>query len=264
MKKILLFALVALFSCGLYAQMTLEHTFNASPQFYGNNWKSIDYSKQSDVAYFMIINDQTNNIEYYDSNNFNLVRSMHVQIDDSFKIVTIQPLPTRLYKNDDKSYYFITYTAPTFSSTYMKLSVFKEENNNLVEEEVIATGYSVLASTIAFNGNKVLCLIFWRDGTNTSYYDIYSFVGNYSGNNQVQANSGSMIPYPNPSRDNIYLTFEEVKNVSSIRIFDVNGRMIERIPVGNGTTEFLLDVHSYPDGVYFYEIDGRTQSFMVK
>lgn len=109
------------------------------------------------------------------------------------------------------------------------------------------------------NGTK--CFIFV--GTDAGI-EVYSFSGTASNVSQVKADNAEMRPYPNPSREKIHLTFDAVKEVSSIRICDVNGKMVERIPVGSNATEYELDVHSYPEGVYFYEINGKSQSFMVK
>ena len=69
--------------------------------------------------------------------------------------------------------------------------------------------------------------------------------------------------YPNPANDMINLPYES-KQTSSMFIYNSIGDQIERKHIAAGTGEVQLDVKNYPAGVYFYETNGVSNTFIVK
>lgn len=258
MKKVIYSFLFCMCVMNIHAQLTLEATFQyyfRGFQLDGSKWKRI----KPDVADVLIVNGNT--VSRYSSSDFSLIETLNGPLNG---IGSIQIIPTGLYKNDGAEYYLI------YSG---ELGVYKKVGNNLILDaevedcqEAFATRYDeyIYTTDIFSNGTKCFVFLEPRGGDDDNIIKVYSFAGTVSNVSNVKTENAEMRPYPNPSREKIHLTFDAVKEVSSIRICDVNGRMVDRIPVGSDMTEYELDVHSYPEGVYFYEIDGKSQSFIVK
>lgn len=261
MKKVFYSLLFCMCVMNIHAQLTLEATL---PSDYDKMylkctpWVRINAEDRTDV---LLTRDNT--ILRYSSSDFSLMETLNVVLEDGDDndIRTFQLIPTGLYKNDGAEYYLISLTE--------KLGIYKRVGTDLIIDAVVINSFNnpcasrpdeyIFPTDIWSNGTKCFIFVSTNDGIK-----VYSFAGTASNVSQVKSDNTEMKPYPNPSHDKIHLTFDAVKNVSSIKVCDVNGRMIERIPVGDNATEYELDVHSYPEGVYFYEIDGKSQSFMVK
>ena len=56
--------------------------------------------------------------------------------------------------------------------------------------------------------------------------------------------------YPNPANDQIVIDFSQASNITSVEIYDVNGRCVEQFGV-DGLSQKLLDVGALRQGVYF-------------
>ena len=266
MKKVIYSFLFCMCVMNIHAQLTLEATLTGNVmdiESAGSQWKRV----KSDGASVCVFALYDKIVSKYSLSDFSLIETLN--IDSSINhVYSIQEIPAGLYKNDGAEYYLISGEDGNYDT---KLGVYKKVGNDLVLDGTQFENQGFIykqagitdvtkATDIWSNGTK--CFVF--TGTIDGNINVYSFAGTVSNVSQVKADNAEMRPYPNPSRDKIHLTFDAVKEVSSIRICDVNGKMVERIPVGSNATEYELDVHSYPEGVYFYEIDGKSQSFMVK
>ena len=69
--------------------------------------------------------------------------------------------------------------------------------------------------------------------------------------------------FPNPFRDQ--LTFEFSERVSSIRVFDITGRMVQS-EIIQKDGDFVLSTAHYPSGIYLFEFrfdNGLTKTFKL-
>jgi hypothetical protein len=65
--------------------------------------------------------------------------------------------------------------------------------------------------------------------------------------------------YPNPSSDVLNLYFKDPEFISSIRIFDISGRIVDSFSA-NSTLEFTsIPVSNLPAGTYFLELNTKTE-----
>lgn len=269
MKKVIYSLVFCMFVMNIHAQLTLEATLTGGNyleiETAGSQWKRV----KPDGANIYTFDHEANTISKYSSSDFSLIETLHVVSSNLSNVYEFQEIPEGLYKNDGAEYYLIWVQKDGNEDHDQKLGVYKKVGNDLVLD---GTQFEVdvmyrlrylpeikRITEIWSNGTK--CFIFVGSGSGIK---VYSFAGTVSNVSNVKTENAEMRPYPNPSREKIHLTFDAVKEVSSIRICDINGKMVERIPVGSDATEYELDVHSYPEGVYFYEIDGKSQSFMVK
>lgn len=69
--------------------------------------------------------------------------------------------------------------------------------------------------------------------------------------------------YPNPASEYIMIPVNLAMN-TTLFVYDVDGRMVQRVIIPGGTPEYRLDVQSYPTGTYLYRLNGETFKFLVK
>lgn len=268
MKKNLLFICVFLFAMNVNAQIALEHTFNFVPTYIGSNWRTIPACINQ--SYYMEC-DYGNHFKLYDSDDYSLLGDYNIILENSYELAggvsSIIFLPVGLYKNDGESYYIIEISSREKYGTnqYNKSGIYKLVGNNIVLEQEILSCQSMTGGYLRYNGNKVIYHITENDfSAGTFSYHIYTFGGTFNNISNVESSEDNMTPYPNPSQDIIHLTYNNTGKATSLRIYDVNGKLMEKSPVDSNTSEYVLDVSGYPKGVYFYEIEGKAKSFIVK
>lgn len=69
--------------------------------------------------------------------------------------------------------------------------------------------------------------------------------------------------YPNPATDLVTLPYE-VDGATSMKIYDMQGKLVERKFLDKSKQELQLNVKNYPTGMYFFEVNGESNSFIVK
>ena len=62
--------------------------------------------------------------------------------------------------------------------------------------------------------------------------------------------------YPNPAKDRINISCENIPLNSTIEFFDVQGRSIDKLSISSGKTE--LELPGIVAGVYFYHLSAKT------
>ena len=69
--------------------------------------------------------------------------------------------------------------------------------------------------------------------------------------------------YPNPATDLVILPYE-ANGATSMKIYDMQGKLVERKFLDNNKQELQLNVKDYPSGMYFFEVNGESNSFVVE
>lgn len=66
--------------------------------------------------------------------------------------------------------------------------------------------------------------------------------------------------------DNTWREFllAEDGETTSMSIYDLNGRLIERFNIGAHFNQVQLNVSSYSPGIYLYEYNGKSNRFIVQ
>ena len=49
-----------------------------------------------------------------------------------------------------------------------------------------------------------------------------------------------------------------------MKIYDMQGKLVERKFLDNNKQELQLNVKDYPSGMYFFEVNGESNSFVVE
>ena len=68
--------------------------------------------------------------------------------------------------------------------------------------------------------------------------------------------------YPNPATDLVTLPYE-ANGATSMKIYDIQGKLVERKFLDKNKQELQLNVKDYPSGMYFFEVNGESNSFIV-
>ena len=105
-----------------------------------------------------------------------------------------------------------------------------------------------------------------NNNTITYSYSVYSCYGNYSPNNAIQSFSNIIAtPYPNPAVNSINLPYKLEPGITSvIKVYNMNGQMIDNFKIGSDFEAITIDVSHYFKGVYTYEYNGISNKFIVQ
>jgi hypothetical protein len=134
-------------------------------------------------------------------------------------------------------------------------------------------GYSYDYFTITYhnvNGQVRMCVkkynYFDENSTNKSFFtEIYSCGGICTQIIENQNNKIAPEAYPNPAREIINIPYElNEGEISTIRIYDINGKMIEQKSVGYHFNSIELNISNYKSGTYIYECNGNSGKFIVQ
>ena len=72
--------------------------------------------------------------------------------------------------------------------------------------------------------------------------------------------NNSLICAPNPSKEDISVTFPILQNEASLTLTDIHGRLLGQWTIGKGNSKALLNSREFPEGLYFIrlsEADGN-------
>ncbi len=71
--------------------------------------------------------------------------------------------------------------------------------------------------------------------------------------------------YPNPSNTVVTIPYDlNGADNAVMRIFNIEGKLIETIRLNNASLDVTVDVRNYPKGVYIYQVNGAARKFMVQ
>ena len=94
---------------------------------------------------------------------------------------------------------------------------------------------------------------------------IYSCPGNGETTTSVQ-NVPAKVKrnaYPNPASDLVTLPYD-ANGATSMKIYDMQGKLVERKFLDKNKQELQLNVKNYTSGMYFFEVNGESNSFIVE
>jgi len=123
-----------------------------------------------------------------------------------------------------------------------------------IGEQLPATGEQSSISTYTFTDKQPL------NGTN--YYKLLQIDNDGETTEQgirslkfsIQASAIQL--YPNPTDDEINVSFGD-GNLTSVKLIDVNGKVLQYIKVNDAETSRKISLVNYPAGVYFVQLIGK-------
>ena len=114
-------------------------------------------------------------------------------------------------------------------------------------------------------GNEYkLVMLSWNAAAKAYETYIYSCPGNGETTTSVEnvPAKAKRNAYPNPASDLVILPYD-ANGATSMKIYDMQGKLVERKFLDKSKQELQLNVKDYPSGMYFFEVNGESNSFIV-
>lgn len=121
-----------------------------------------------------------------------------------------------------------------------------------------------IPGTVFYNSNQPNCTLYVPDGSVSSYESafIWTDFASILPLSTLGIEDLSVEPkvsvYPNPTKDKIY--FKELKNISTVNIFDKQGRLVKT----SLTKDNYTDLSTFNKGIYIIEILSDHKSYITK
>ena len=254
MRKILIVLVVLLTTATINAQVVLEGTINGT--LVNGYTISQNYVGLQDQYVSQHVNDS---IYIYDEN-YCLKKQIFLEEDADIIAKNVFSTDGKIcfvYKKDHGSY-------PDVKSTI----IIVDEDGKIVNDIdlqgfnetgiylVFLTGtYKLIISECSYANGEC---IFYRT-------HIYSCPGDGETTTSVE-NVPAKVKrnaYPNPATDLVTLPYD-ANGATSMKIYDMQGKLVERKFLDKSKQELQLNVKDYPSGMYFFEVNGESNSFIVE
>ena len=276
MKKILLGLLLLATSATINAQIELQQVLE------GFIYEGIDNGFNENPLHarmfglddlFLLTYDYTDEYPYcyhfYDAD-CNLYRRLR-EVDDEFvrtvyhiarNVFTTDGTICRLARKDKYTPHSGSGPGPGMMGSYEFLGIqIIDEDGKIIQEITWDDQYGECErSELIKVGNKYKLLLFTRN----AYVRIYSCPGNGETSTSVENVSAKVKrnAYPNPATDVVTLPYD-ANGATSMKIYDMQGKLVERKFLDKNKQELQLNVKNYTSGMYFFEVNGESNSFIV-
>lgn len=160
------------------------------------------------------------------------------------------------------------------SDYFLGISIIGENGNVIQEISNNVTYYPILIKVS--NKYKLLfndCEGVGSSSESASGYDHYRYsvyVYSCPGNGSNDSTSVQNVPakvkrnaFPNPATDVVTLPYD-ANGATSMKIYDMQGKLVERKFLDKNKQELQLNVKNYTSGMYFFEVNGESNSFIVE
>ena len=265
MKKTVLCTLFIAVSLIANAQLTELHTF---PVF-GISWQSYNGALPAAGYHYSEINSSGRWTYYVYNWDFTLNRTLSITPPSGYKVYSVLSMSKNYINDDDKIEMFVTYEKINYTdnNTQNKLQLINEDGTVLQD---FGSAYYWHGGSFHSYNNETRVTVAkqtYTNGTATYSTIIYRCAG--PGQVSIPEVSQETITlgnaYPNPTTNTVTLPYHlSSNNTSEIHIYNTSGKLVQTVSVGPHFNEVLIDVSSFPSGLYIYECEGKTSKFVVK
>lgn len=160
------------------------------------------------------------------------------------------------------------HNAPTTDTTN-NLTLVSNNVSGTTRTIVVTRPFSTGDSKdFTFTGSMTSLNVIWAVGPSTTITSEHSTYGSKSLTftlaNDEFALEDNMLVYPVPAKSTLTLSNPKNLEISSVRIFDGNGRMVRELGKLATASETQIDVNSLSAGYYFLEITSGSQKTVKK
>ena len=249
MKKLFIILGLLILTFNVKAQISLEHTF-ISIGYY--SWY---FYTDAGIRYYGY-NTTTNQMTLYNTD-YSIYKTINMVIPSGFKFNSIYCVSEKLFNTD--SYIEFIVVINNGADYSMKLynenqEVIKDFGDRYYAFLILGNGYSkLLTRNINFSSQPYIYID-----------DIYSLPGNMPNSISTLKPTTLQPAFPNPASITVNLPYALENGQRSImRIFNSNGQLIEQKQIDSAFNMIILNVESYPSGIYLYEYNGVSNRFIV-
>jgi len=255
MKKIFISLGLILLTISSYSQINLEHTFTAGSTLTSYNTNS------KGIMFYYITDTISNQIKIYNQD-YSLYKTITIPRPAGY-IMSITLLSEQLF-NSNSSLEFICGFYKFNSAGYVSKIKIYDENLTVLKDFGSYNYYAYPYVISKGSLNKLILYSLLPNSSSQYISEIFSLPGSIP-NNVSELNLPNVKPaYPNPAKTIIALPYIlEKEQTSLIRIYKLNGQLIEQKLIDSTFDKLLLNVESYQSGVYLYEYNGISNKFIV-
>lgn len=257
-----------------FAQVTLLHTFGPDEHFNLENASAYENTLSFGGAIYEPLD------YYFCTTSYTSIPFTWRIYNSSFQLVKEITLPSsitngyapdmgvtilgkHLINTDEKIEFFVQLPYTTSQDDYEHPhSYIINEDGEIVYDFGIDNYVWFWSGGIHKVGNQLRAIAESNNGI-----QIYSLGGNYNPSTMVTYPQPivSPNPYPNPSRNTISLPYMlQPGETSQLRVFNMNGQLLETFNIGSDFDKVLLNVSGYPKGTYIYTYNGISKKFVVQ
>lgn len=249
------------------AQINLVHTFNESVTWNGSIY--IEQNLYPSNSYFStnVVNNSYVVKIYNADYSVNANNTYNFTPPTGYKISSVS-MSRKVFNTDNNYEFLVNYirTDNTYDNTREK-SILYNQNGSIIKDFGFAYMVSVYPYLHIANSNFRLTVTkYYYDGTNTTIKtEIYSVPGIPPTSVASLKSDEIQLAYPNPANSIITLPYQ-LKNgeIALMNIYNNNGQLMDTKQIDFMFDKILLDVSNYPKGVYFYEVNGFSNRFIVE
>ncbi len=260
MKTRLLFLTFCICSFSLYSQITLEHTFTNT-----GNGPYLFHTHNATMFYRYDI--QSNTITIYNSD-YSLYKTITVPALSGYTFSSAENFSTKLFNLDNLIEFVVCYRRDTGNNYDYKLILYSENMNQIMDFGNFPSGY---AYTTMDNKTKFKVTHFtYTSSGGSTISDFYSLPGSIANPNPMGLDDSEILndyynAYPNPAGSYINLPYKINMNERSVmRIYNSKGELIEQKNIEGQSRWLKLKTDNYTPGMYIFEFNGNSGTFIVE
>ena len=265
------FASILLFSQTANAQITLEHTFDGNIEYQGGQFLPV-------INLYLPYYEAVNPIRLYNED-YSLYKSITITPPANYSVSNLYLFSKNIVTTDNKVTFFVNFINPnaTNSNQSYILRLYDEDGTMVKDFGYAATGLSFSFHLVTNNKYRLKILRLTSTTPYTYKTEIYSLPGIYvpeeppvipPGTTTSFASSRmetGLFSYPNPANEIITLPYQlKQGEISVMRIYNTNGQLIDTKQIDYVFDKILLNVSGYSKGVYLYEVNGKSNRFIVE
>lgn len=285
MKKIILFSCVFFFEIHVFAQFTLEHTYDNTGWCEGSMVDvNLMYGQhqfylvhlETDGDKYVEIDKMAQTIDFYDLNHvfWKSINYLGVSIISPYPYqdksqCSILYISQNLFNTDTKVEFMYTFSwYKNSDSSWHAITQIVNEDGTILFTDAGApfvqpawhTQYYPIYNTT--NGTKMIL------SNESGTAKVFSLSGTFTAGiaqNNILNKSAEMSLFPNPSMGEnmitINYTLPEKNKTANLLVFDSQGKQVKSYKIGNGMSNILVNPSELSKGTYFYSIqteDGKT------
>jgi len=265
MKKQILVLLVSFCLFNLNAQ-TLEHTYSVQSDTSITYTVSEVYETISPgkVSNYCIVDSRNNTVKIYNLDH-SFYKTVSVSPPAGYKIQNILNPSKYLFDNDPDIEFLVTFND---ANSHFVMKLYDENGTVVYNFGACYFGYVFVDTNNKFKLRTYAYPMIWHPATSTYTYDYtnsyYLLDGTVPASFRSAKIEDKVYPYPNPSNTIINLPYNLNPGETAVMsIYNVSGLLLDRKTIDSNFHSILLDVSSYQKGVYLYQYNDISSSFIV-
>ncbi len=248
----------------LNAQINLEHTFDGNVSWGGRYYIEQDLYPQDNYS-VRIVNGNSYVLKIYNADYSLQSNNTYNFTPPTGYVINTVSISRKIFNTDDNYEFEVTYHNTSVNDNTRTKIILYNQSGSIIKDFGSAHYAHFESLHVANNQYRLKVLKQYYDGSNITHKsEIYSVPGTPPSGVSNHKVSQIEPPYPNPANSIITLPYQlKEGEMSVMRIFNMNGQLIETKQVDYVFDKILLNVSGYAKGIYIYEINGVSNRFIV-